>query len=1394
MKIFTNNGKSILKHKTTLILISFVLFLQSIYAQLVVNPTLLTNESIQSDLRSGANQGFEGCGIRHSLETDLEQNPELSALRRTALKKLVKEVDSISTFRKLNRLPPEPVMIPVVFHYFYDECAPAGSYESGPPEVYENFRFENAIERLNKDFNGLTSSEWHTITQNDPKYDSIAIPNPQVLYPQTESLISFRLAERDPYGNPTSGINRVIHSSTNSGIADGSTLRKIVQWPRNTYLNIYVVEVVSASGNSGVAMYPENSDEDEKRDGAAIARWALDPAFDDNNKAPTCTYVNAEGKIVEINCENNCTDGDANNTAIMDCENVAEPVYTVNNESYDINVYYKRDGYSYILSHEVGHWLGLRHLWGAKSDHPGRAIAGYCEIDDFDFYTDLMGEVEEFDLPNTNFNDTPCADYPHGNWNTQPELIYPCSSDFCINGYIDYNLNIMDYTSWGVLFTEGQKAYMETVMNTSLSQRNEIKGNNVNAFPVLSYDANNNPQSYTNYNDPIAGQSVVFSHGDTFFESILDDGSIDNNVAKIELRGGLTFNNPSNADDFSFSVPNAIPNYVSGNGLPEGLNAELIITSPTTAELTISGTASNSSNNYATKFSISNDILSGPNVNEDLRSKIIKFDFKDFKGTIYDNARYSNVLVGPNASKFTAIYLDYLGDYIYLYYEDGKFILKDIQLIFTEGDKAKVFSEDDGIEGILQSGEREIDINDLPGEGDFYVGIGIPECGETSTNNQLAGWLKLKYDESCNTMSIKAFGVYALAGRTNEPTLIYTPSIITQEEDGSFKGFEVELIKSEIGQKFVSPIDLSNITIGSIVKNTNPNETLNNGFIKSDLKFEQVIDANGQVIDNKFLITPNASNSTFWNDFNRSFAFELTINEDAFNLGSISGGVNQAQHFITVLKAPQGTLEYTEVFKETAFTTYGNDANIPFKFKEIQPTYDTDNLHIGFVSYNDKDPNTNTGKGYIYYANAKYRIEGLCKPNSNELELLNYGESINLNNFKELSTGSTTYKGGLEPNSIYMPEEVVNGSLNSEKYACFKLIYNCQEYYGWVKFLINENGSLSNFVVVASNIQDEVLNIGQVPTDCLFDIDEDNTYFNITSILVNNTTIPTDEPGSDLAYTDLKNIVIPIDLANTNQSNFAGVSTISDINFGYWYAWIDYNRDGFFDSNNELILSTATRNSLNVDVVFDDHLNGSYVIRILGSFHFLKNPLTGCQDFYSGEVKDYTIEFFSACPPNLTITGNLPQVDHKVQNFIKLNSNASLFSSQVSKMQAGYILMEPNTTIEYGSTFCAEAIEDCSSLNLKQAKPVLNKTNFKVFPNPFSEQCNIEYKLDLDTEVTLFVSDITGKVIANLNKGEYQYAGSHHTTFNAKGLAQGIYYCTLIAGDKLETQKMVISK
>lgn len=173
------------------------------------------------------------------------------------------------------------------------------------------------------------------------------------------------------------------------------------------------------------------------------------------------------------------------------------------------------------------------------------------------------------------------------------------------------------------------------------------------------------------------------------------------------------------------------------------------------------------------------------------------------------------------------------------------------------------------------------------------------------------------------------------------------------------------------------------------------------------------------------------------------------------------------------------------------------------------------------------------------------------------------------------------------------------------------------------------------------------------------------------------------------------------------------------------------------------------------------------------------------------EYIEININDGTSCPTNLTFTDQIPQGEHQVSERIFVNTNAKLETNEVSELQAGKcIFMEANTLIDYGSVFLAH-IDECAS---NKAKPELTTSTIKVYPNPFNQHSTVEFELYNDSEVSIYVSDITGKKLATLTNSQQKTKGIHQVNFNAKGIASGIYYCTLINGNYIETHKMVITK
>ncbi len=78
-------------------------------------------------------------------------------------------------------------------------------------------------------------------------------------------------------------------------------------------------------------------------------------------------------------------------------------------------------------------------------------------------------------------------------------------------------------------------------------------------------------------------------------------------------------------------------------------------------------------------------------------------------------------------------------------------------------------------------------------------------------------------------------------------------------------------------------------------------------------------------------------------------------------------------------------------------------------------------------------------------------------------------------------------------------------------------------------------------------------------------------------------------------------------------------------------------------------------------------------------------------------------------------------------------------------------------------------------------------------PNPFNNESSINYSLSSDSEVTFKVTDLTGKVMMNINKGNMP-AGDHIINLNANDLPSGVYFYTLSTKNGSLTKKMTVKK
>lgn len=240
--------------------------------------------------------------------------------------------------------------IPIVFHIINE----GGTENISDAQVYD------AVRILNEDYRKLNADFANTVSA----FTSIA----------ADCEIQFRLAQKDPNGLCTNGIDRVYSSLTNAA-DDGS---KLDPWPRNKYLNVWVVKTIGTAGVAGYAYLPGTSA--ASTDGVLILS----------------SYIGSIGTGTPIR--------------------------------------------SHALTHEIGHFLNLKHCWG-NTNNPGVDCSG----------TD-------------NVSDTP----PTMGWTSCNLSGATCGSP------LDNVQNFMEYSYCSTMFTAGQKTRMVAALNSATGQRSSL--------------------------------------------------------------------------------------------------------------------------------------------------------------------------------------------------------------------------------------------------------------------------------------------------------------------------------------------------------------------------------------------------------------------------------------------------------------------------------------------------------------------------------------------------------------------------------------------------------------------------------------------------------------------------------------------------------------------------------------------------------------------------------------------------------------------------------------------------------------------------------------------------------------------------------------------------------
>jgi hypothetical protein len=78
------------------------------------------------------------------------------------------------------------------------------------------------------------------------------------------------------------------------------------------------------------------------------------------------------------------------------------------------------------------------------------------------------------------------------------------------------------------------------------------------------------------------------------------------------------------------------------------------------------------------------------------------------------------------------------------------------------------------------------------------------------------------------------------------------------------------------------------------------------------------------------------------------------------------------------------------------------------------------------------------------------------------------------------------------------------------------------------------------------------------------------------------------------------------------------------------------------------------------------------------------------------------------------------------------------------------------------------------------------------YPNPTNGLARIQFELPAVTEVSMVVTNAFGQKVAVIAEGEFN-AGAHIASLETSNLATGVYFCQMIAGDKILSKKLVVT-
>jgi uncharacterized protein (DUF362 family) len=117
---------------------------------------------------------------------------------------------------------------------------------------------------------------------------------------------------------------------------------------------------------------------------------------------------------------------------------------------------------------------------------------------------------------------------------------------------------------------------------------------------------------------------------------------------------------------------------------------------------------------------------------------------------------------------------------------------------------------------------------------------------------------------------------------------------------------------------------------------------------------------------------------------------------------------------------------------------------------------------------------------------------------------------------------------------------------------------------------------------------------------------------------------------------------------------------------------------------------------------------------------------------------------------------------------------------------------EPNTLFRGNRVWGLKFVSEPGSVDAVEAGEVPGAIALEQnYPNPFNPKTVVSCQLTVASKVRLIVYDMLGRKVATLLDGRKE-AGSYEVAFDGTGLASGVYFYRLTAGEYSVTKKMVL--